>query len=73
MVLLYTSLTKETRAALTIDGATSVLGIPLPLELAPVQQKLDSTNDLLLIELEKLLPADNAVRILREKIRNGEI
>ena len=73
VVVLYETLDRTNRSILSIDGATSVLGIQLPLELAPVQQKLDSTNDLLLIELEKLLPADNAVRILREKIRNGEI
>lgn len=71
--VLYEKFGTEDLPELSIDGATSVMGIKLPLELASIQQKLNSTEDLLLLELEKLLPADNAIRILRDKIRNGEI
>jgi len=73
VIVIYSELDKETRNSLVIDSAEQVIGVKSPLKYSEIQRKLDSTNDLLLLELEKLLPDDSPVKILREKIRNGEI
>lgn len=73
VIILYSELTKEVRNCLIIDGTEHVMGVKLPLTFTKAQQQLDLTTDALLLELEKLLPVDSPVKILREKIRNGEI
>lgn len=53
------------------DGVA--MGVMLPLRLATKQTKLDATDQTLLLRLETLLPADDPVRLFRNKIRNDEI
>lgn len=73
VIVLYNELTKDVRDRFVIEGAAHVMGVKLPLIFTKAQQQLDLTTDALLLELEKLLPDDSPVKILRGKIRNGEI
>jgi len=74
VIYLYSSSDEyNMQSVCNLVGHTNYIGLSSPFVYQDAQLKLDATNELLLYELEKLLPADNAVKQLRDLIRSGGI